>query len=260
MRTLINEVYGVWRFERPARFVGKARSTPGHLIHFVASGGYELTTDNRTTTVEAGDLIYYYESEVVLWRGGDTSVVFYSVGLDAPSLPPPRLGRRHVPGRIDLHETFVNALELQNGPATIHAQLRLSGLVSRIVAEFHDSSDPIPEPDQPLWWQVEYGVRRRRAFRATLPQLCEIAGYSRATVIRACRESTGKSPMVRLRELRIEEAKGLLLYSMSSVTHVAFQLGYRRIHEFSREFSQAVGMPPTAYREKALSEASSAND
>jgi AraC-like DNA-binding protein len=254
MQALIREIYGVWRFDRPAGMVGRARSTPGHLIHYVADGGYDLTADNRTTSIEAGDLIYYYESEEIVWRGRDEEVTFYSVGFDAPSLRPPPFGRRHIAARPELEAVFERALELENGPSTTASHLAQFGLLSQIVLCFHDSAADEVEPQQSPWWYIENEVRRRRTFRAALADLGDIAGCSRATVIRECKRSTGMTPMARLRELRLAEARGLLLYSMSSVTDVALQLGYGRIQEFSREFSQHVGMPPGVFREHAGSQ------
>lgn len=248
MESLIDDIYGVWCFQRPAGFVGKARSTPGHLIHYVASGSYQLTTDNRDYDLEAGDLIYYFESEDVSWRGGKVPVTFYSIGLRASRLGPPALASRLLRKRYDLEGLFARSLELYDAPASAHHTLKLVGAISEIVAEFFQSDEPGVNMEHSLWWQLENTVKRNRLFRADLSELTRLSGYSRATVIRACRESTGTTPISRLRDLRMEEAKGLLNYSMSSISDVAHQLEYGRIHEFSREFSKVVGISPTDYR------------
>ncbi len=248
MNTIIQEIYGVWRFNRPAGHVGKARSTPGHLIHFVASGGYHLTTDNREYDLRRGDLIYYFESEDVVWRGGDAPVIFYSIGLHAPDLSPPNFSSRVLTDRLDLEGRFIQSLELFDGASGVGDRLKLFGLVSEILSEFFDRSESVSVESDSLWWQLEYEIKRKRLFRADLTTLCDLAGYSRATVIRACKESTKMTPIARLRSLRMEEAKGLLLYSMSSISDVSNVLGYGRIHEFSRDFSTCVGVPPTVFR------------
>jgi AraC-like DNA-binding protein len=54
--------------------------------------------------------------------------------------------------------------------------------------------------------------------------------------------------MRRIQTVRMEEARGLLLFSTLNVTQVAEYLGYPRLHEFSREFSQYFGAPPSRVR------------
>ena len=79
-----------------------------------------------------------------------------------------------------------------------------------------------------------------------MDDLANLTKSSRATVVRLCRAATGMSPVQRLRELRMDEARGLLLYSQRSVTQVARYLGFPEIHGFSREFSRHFGFPPSA--------------
>ena len=71
---------------------------------------------------------------------------------------------------------------------------------------------------------------------------------SRSSIVRLCRQATGMSPMKRIQQIRMEEAKGLLLSSSLNITEIAQYLGYIRMHEFSREFTLYFGTSPKQFR------------
>ena len=52
-----------------------------------------------------------------------------------------------------------------------------------------------------------------------------------------------------MQKRRMEASKGLLLYTNLPITEIADQLGYERIHEFSREFSKYFKQTAKSYRE-----------
>lgn len=52
-----------------------------------------------------------------------------------------------------------------------------------------------------------------------------------------------------LHSLRIETAKNLLLESDTSITNIAYKIGYNTVRNFNRIFLKNVGMTPRQYRE-----------
>ncbi|MCK6470555.1 MAG: AraC family transcriptional regulator [Planctomycetes bacterium] len=243
----VQAVSGVWRFTREPGGLRLARSLPGHLLHLVVSGSYDLRTNERAYRIRRGDVIYYHESEAVEWRGNATRVVFYSVGFVAPSWPPLPPERR----------VFPSTPELRRGFERIHAASRLARDAERALQTnaalldvlcLIDARVPRHVPGahgDPKWWTAEQAVRERGLFRPTLEALGGLASCGRATIVRACRRTTGQSPLQRMRQIRMEEARGLLLYSGLNVSQVAEYLGYPRLHEFSREFARYYGRPPS---------------
>lgn len=230
--------------------MGRSRSTPGHLIHYVVSGSYFLKTDHREYEVQAGDLIYYYESEDVFWRGIGQPVSFYSIAVKGDDLLPPSLDSRVVRGGHDLEQKFSKALRLFEEEGSQSDQLKLSALVSDLYSTFEGKRDYTYERDQSLWSFLELEIRKRRWYRASMNDLCSVSGYSRSSIIRSCKEATGITPLVWLREMRMTSARVLLEYSMSTISEISSQLSYPRVNEFSREFSKVFGMSPSSYREK----------
>ncbi|MFW5829631.1 MAG: helix-turn-helix domain-containing protein, partial [Planctomycetota bacterium] len=65
-------------------------------------------------------------------------------------------------------------------------------------------------------------------------------------------EETGVSPMRFLDNLRLEQARQLLLADHQSVQAVALQVGFKDPFHFSRRFSERYGQAPSHWRRQAL--------
>jgi len=236
----IEHIMGVWKFRRPPFFKYLCYSLSGHLLHLVTSGSYLVKINGIAYEVNEGDVIYYYESEEVETIGKNSEVVFYSVSYLAPSLLPLPVESRVFSADKELQRLFCQLYEafssenMQTRSFTVYATLL--NILSRIGGIYFDVN--IPVQDQELWWAVERRIRRDKIFRPILSELVKISGYSKVTLIRSCRKSTGDTPINRLRKIRMEEAKSLLSFANLNVTQVAEYLGYTRDHEFSREFSK----------------------
>jgi AraC-like DNA-binding protein len=67
---------------------------------------------------------------------------------------------------------------------------------------------------------------------------------------RQFRLAFGESPYSYLMTRRIERAMALLRRGELSVTEVCFEVGCSSLGTFSSRFTELVGMPPSAYRER----------
>ena len=70
---------------------------------------------------------------------------------------------------------------------------------------------------------------------------------------REFKRAYGESPYAYLMTRRIERAMALLRRGDLSVTEVCFAVGCASLGTFSTRFAQLVGMPPSAYRDRAAS-------
>lgn len=75
-------------------------------------------------------------------------------------------------------------------------------------------------------------------------QLCLSANYFGDLV----KKETGKSPQEYIQIKVIEKAKDKLFNSEKSINEVAYELGFKYPHHFSRMFKKLVGCSPTDYR------------
>ncbi|MBT2757542.1 AraC family transcriptional regulator [Mesobacillus foraminis] len=83
-----------------------------------------------------------------------------------------------------------------------------------------------------------------KSFR--IEDLAEIANMSAASFHRYFKEITAMSPIQFQKQLRLQEARRLLLAESSDVADVAFRVGYESQSQFSREYSRMFGFSPRA--------------
>ncbi|GGJ69145.1 AraC-like DNA-binding protein [Anoxybacillus voinovskiensis] len=77
-----------------------------------------------------------------------------------------------------------------------------------------------------------------------IEELADIAHMSVSTLHRHFKEVTGMSPIQFQKQLRLQEARRLLLTEATDAADVAFQVGYESPSQFSREYSRMFGLPP----------------
>jgi AraC-like DNA-binding protein len=77
-----------------------------------------------------------------------------------------------------------------------------------------------------------------------IEELAEIANMSVASLHRHFKEITAMSPIQYQKQLRLQEARRLLLSESTDASDVAFRVGYESPSQFSREYSRMFGFPP----------------
>lgn len=77
-----------------------------------------------------------------------------------------------------------------------------------------------------------------------IEELAEVASMSVSTFHRHFKEITAMSPIQFQKQLRLQEARSLLLMESADATEVAYRVGYESSSQFSREYSRMFGYPP----------------
>jgi AraC-like DNA-binding protein len=77
-----------------------------------------------------------------------------------------------------------------------------------------------------------------------IEDLAEIANMSVSSFHKRFKEVTAMSPIQFQKQLRLQEARRLLLTESADATDVAFRVGYESPSQFSREYSRMFGFPP----------------
>lgn len=88
------------------------------------------------------------------------------------------------------------------------------------------------------WIRDNYNSRLR------IEALCDSSGMSRASLHRHFRLLTGLSPIQYQKQLRLQEARQLLLAGEHRASDVAFVVGYESTSQFSREYLRQFGVSP----------------
>ena len=87
-------------------------------------------------------------------------------------------------------------------------------------------------------------MKARFAEPIRVDELAAIAGMSSATFHRQFKAMTAMSPLQYQKELRLLQARRLMLASGSNVDTAATQVGYESASQFSREYARMFGRPP----------------
>ncbi len=74
--------------------------------------------------------------------------------------------------------------------------------------------------------------------------LARVAGMSPSTFHRHFKAATAMSPLQFQKQIRLQEARRLLVSQTSDAATVGFQVGYESPSQFSREYSRLFGAPP----------------
>ena len=159
------------------------------------------------------------------------------------------MGNTINPMTSSLRDTLLRLLSLLDTPADIPVlgpmverellYRLLQGPQGRLLRQ-------IAQPDGALgsirravaWIRDNYSVRLR------IEALCDASGMSRASLHRHFRSMTGLSPVQYQKQLRLQEARQLLLAGEHRASDVAYAVGYESASQFSREYLRQFGTPP----------------
>lgn len=258
----VSEICGVYYYERPKQgFRFTAYSPPGHLLHLVTEGEVEQQCNGRAYRLKKGDMLWYHDNEFVEGATVVAPWCFYSVVFDAPGLPPPEFSRRlvHSPASRKAGRSFKGLFEAWNSPGlsglerSLRCHVSLLELLILFRAESGYAAIPALHPNwlTELWWKIENAARADLARHHTLEELADLGGVSPATAHRASTVTVGLSPVRRIKALRLEMIRGLLMHSTLSVSEIAEKAGYERVNELSRDYRAQFGMPPSHARKRA---------
>jgi AraC family transcriptional regulator len=94
-------------------------------------------------------------------------------------------------------------------------------------------------------------MRQRLGEPLSLHAIARTAASSPYHFDRIFRDVTGMPPFRYLAALRLDAARRLLLTTPFSATSICFEVGYNSVGSFTRQFSEAVGLPPQRLRQFA---------
>ena len=89
-----------------------------------------------------------------------------------------------------------------------------------------------------MWIQEHYSEPLR------IDELAACVGLAVSTLHKHFREMTGMSPLNYQKQLRLLEARRLLVAEMMEAAEAAGQVGYESTSQFNREYKRMFGDPP----------------
>lgn len=123
------------------------------------------------------------------------------------------------------------------------ALMGLQALLEALVVRISECS--ASDPRQEIAAQAVRWIEAHLSTRQPLARLADFLGVSPATVRRIFREQLNSTVMKTIAELRRREAERMLADKHVTVKEVAYHLGYRHPHDFSRAFRKHTGKLPS---------------
>lgn len=96
--------------------------------------------------------------------------------------------------------------------------------------------------------KVEAYLRDSYPDQVSLTELADLVNYSPYHLIRLFKQTTGRTPMVYLLHIRIEQAMNLLRESTLTISEICELCGFGSLSHFSSTFKRVIGYSPSAYR------------
>jgi len=163
-------------------------------------------------------------------------------------------GETHAPVRVDTTDAEVadaalRLLRLLDRPAAVpvlHAQL-VRELHYWLLAGRHGAAlRRLGWPNGPAQRVARAVALLRKDFARTLPveRLAEVAGMSPSSFHQHFRAVTSLSPLQFQKQLRLIEARRLMLAEGASASSAAFAVGYESVPQFTREYGRLFGTTP----------------
>ena len=87
-------------------------------------------------------------------------------------------------------------------------------------------------------------LRAEFARSVTIEQLAAVAGMSPSALHRHFKAATSLTPMQFQKQLRLREARRIMMSEAASASTAAFAVGYESVSQFTREYRRAFGLPP----------------
>ncbi|RWY80426.1 AraC family transcriptional regulator [Rhizobium sp. WSM1325] len=151
-----------------------------------------------------------------------------------------------------LRDTLLRLLSLLDNPADIpilspmiERELLyrlLQGPQRRLLRQIARPEGALARVRRAIAW-----IRDHPDAQLRIEALCDASGMSRASLHRHFLAITGFSPLQYQKQLRLQEARQLLLAGGHSASDAAFAVGYESASQFSREYLRQFGAPPARH-------------
>lgn len=141
-----------------------------------------------------------------------------------------------------------------NRDKDVLADLALQELVIRIVQNQNfNSVTGSGNNTNSLSFVANY-IKEHLSDKIKIDQLCNMACMSKATFYRMFRKEFGISPIEFVLHERIRKAKQMLSLPHVSIIDVCYELGFRDLNYFHRQFKKAEGITPKQFRLLSLND------
>ncbi|MGY2686163.1 AraC family transcriptional regulator N-terminal domain-containing protein [Pseudomonas tolaasii] len=244
---------------------GLVHSMPNPLICLVLQGAKQVTLGTQTFTFQAGDslLITADVPTVSQVMHASPEVPYLSIVLDldpaviaelslqikpqtASGGMPVKAAERTDSHVVDVALRLMRILDFPDSGPVLHTQL-VRELHYWLLVGRHGAAIRQLGCVEGQARRIARAVAVLRAdFKRPLPvnQLAATAGMSPSSFHRHFRAITSLSPLQFQKNLRLIEARRMMMAEGASASSAAFNVGYESVSQFNREYARMFGLPP----------------
>lgn len=247
-------------YRNPKGCFMRRQSYPHYVVFYTYEGCGELVYEGQTYTLKKGDGFFIDCRKPHEYRtAGETDWLYGAATLTGPDMA--ELYRmyaenRHVvfhqPLDGSIHTALEQVLNLYANPVAYrdwHISLTINRLLMDLLvdsAQHYLGSDAVPDEMQQLVQYLEHNFREP----LTMDDLSKYTAISKSHLSREFKRYIGFSPVNYLIQLRIAEARRMLVMTDLPASKIALDVGFRDQNNFISQFKKVTGMTPGAYRSK----------
>lgn len=216
---------------------------PFHELVIVLKGRLLLRSGNEIQQADAGD-IFFYHAGFAHEESSDASspahTYFIAFKYDEELCRALPLRARDADGRVRQMASWLLHEHLLGAPHSQHAPL-LNALLHelrRVASHDHD----------PWVRSLRQFMRRHLSGKISLDDLARHAGTSKFTLVRRFKSATGRTPMLELRLMRLNEARSRILSSSAPLREIAPAVGIGDEYQLSKLFRRHFHLSPREMR------------
>jgi len=222
----------------------------------VLRGGWEGELDRRSSTLQRGDTVLITPAGASHWNAffpAETEVVVVELEPSRDRLAPEYHSLLSEPAT--LHQRglagLASRLAAELRTPDVHSALLSEGLALELLATVARAGDRERESARPRWLD-----RAEECLRASFPRGWTLEALSRelevepTRLVRGFRRYLDTTPADYLRQLRVDEARRLLLETERPVADIALETGFTDQSHLTRVFRRSLGETPAAFRRR----------
>lgn len=223
---------------------------------YIHSGCGIFSCGNKYLKIEAGHTVFYFpfEKQEYFYSGNEHPVIYWIhfTGSEIESfLKQMNINRKHPVNYVGRHKLYVqifnqiiSELQIKNKLYEKEVSALFLHLLILMERKLSDSTTPLENEMQAAaaYFHENYSEI------LSIDRYIKENGYKRNSFFRDFKKEIGFSPLRYLSNIRIENAKQMLIYTDLSIASIAEEIGYTNPLYFSKIFHKYTGVSPSLYR------------